>query len=75
MNINEAEHASGLRPIGDYPDHCPTCRGVAEMRDRQASCDHNPVTIDFGTLAGHSWRRTYCDRCQYVYPVGAGPFE
>lgn len=64
MNHDEAEHASGLRPIGDYPDHCRVCRDVAARRQRQDACEHHWETLEFHNQSGDRTHvRTYCSRC------------
>lgn len=40
----DLEHESGLRPLGEYPDHCYRCRMVAERRAHQAACAHESVS-------------------------------
>jgi hypothetical protein len=37
--ILELEHAT-IRPLGEFPDHCPRCRRVAETWALQETCDH-----------------------------------
>ena len=48
--IDEAEHASGLRPLGEYPDHCARCRRVSE-------CDHTD-TVEHSTWDGTVYAQT-----------------
>ncbi len=54
VDIIRLEHSSGLRPIGEYPDHCPTCRRVHD-------CEHTDlvnITAWDGTIL-----QTTCEWC------------
>lgn len=43
-DVDTLEHESGLRPLGEFPDHCERCRRHAEMLARQAECTHEHLT-------------------------------
>jgi hypothetical protein len=32
LNIIDLEHSSGIRPIGEYPDHCGACLAVSQTK-------------------------------------------
>jgi len=49
------EHTSGLRPFGEYPDHCDRCR-VAH------GCAHAGPLTEFHDGTGHVFLRA-CDNC------------
>lgn len=44
--IVDLEHESGLRPLGDFPDHCTRCGEVAERRAEQAACLHDGGVVE-----------------------------
>jgi hypothetical protein len=48
------EHESGLRPLGEFPDHCERCRLVA-------TCEHEDIT-EMRTWAGDVYL-SLCSRC------------
>ena len=61
FDVLRAEHESGLRPLGEYPDHCDDCRWRADMIERQATCAHE-WTNEVRTMDGRVVMRL-CDSC------------
>ncbi len=52
--IDAAEHDSGLRPLGEYPDHCEQCKRIHE-------CEHEHVQ-QVVTFGGEVMAR-FCETC------------
>lgn len=46
QRIVDLEHESGLRPVGDFPDHCARCRAAAERRGAQEACSHKGDVVE-----------------------------
>lgn len=61
MIHDSLEHESGLRPLGEYRDHCPSCARVVAMRERQAACAHE-TTIEHKVFSGETIAR-HCEDC------------
>lgn len=60
-NHDDLEHESGLRPLGEYRDHCARCRQTFDLRERQAACPHESVT-GIKTWAGETIHQV-CSDC------------
>lgn len=55
---NALEHSSGLRPLGEYPDHCDRCRVVH-------GCGHEELQNIY-TWGSDTPTRQICTRCGQV---------
>lgn len=51
----DLEHASGLRPLGEYPDHCERCRAAH-------GCGHEE-RLNIYTWGSQVPTRQICERC------------
>ena len=57
----QLEHESGIRPLGEYPDHCWECRARSDLEAKQAACSHD-FTAEAKTFGGYVYAR-WCDDC------------